>query len=171
MLTRITESFGPRARFDVPGLGLVTLAALGVVWALMRGNAAGWGSTEVLGTLLAGVVALVAFILWERRTAAPMPAPRLFAARAFSAGSASNFLLSASLFSAVFFLAQFQQTALGQGPLDAGLRLLPWMATLFIVAPVAGSLAGRIGERPLIVTGLTLQAAGMGWIALIAARG
>ena len=87
--------------------------------------------------------------------------PRMFARRGFSAGNASNFLFSASLFSAVFFMAQFQQISLGQGPLDSGLRLLPWTATLFIVAPIAGSLTNRIGERTLVTLGLTLQAAGM----------
>jgi MFS family permease len=71
----------------------------------------------------------------------------------------------------VFFLAQFLQTGLGYGALDAGLRLMPWTATLFVVAPFAGALADRIGERPLIVGGLALQAVGMGWLALIADPG
>jgi MFS family permease len=137
----------------------------------MRGNTAGWGSLEVLGALAAGAVLTIAFLAWERRVAQPMLPLRLFAARGFSAGSAANFLLSACLFSAVFFMAQFQQTALGQGPLDSGLRLLPWTATLFVVAPIAGSLVGRVGERPLVVGGLLLQAAGMAWIALVAKPG
>ncbi len=96
---------------------------------------------------------------------------QMFRSRAFASGNAAAFLMSASLFSAVFFMAQFQQVTLGQSPLDAGLRLLPWTATLFIVAPIAGSMIGRIGERPLIVTGLLAQAAGMAWIALIARAG
>src|SRR5262249_57873843 len=63
----------------------------------------------------------------------------------------------------------FLQTALGHGPLGAGLRLLPWTATLFVVAPIAGALVNRMGERSLIVFGLILQAIGMAWIAFIAA--
>ena len=50
----------------------------------------------------------------------------------------------------------------------AGIRLLPWTATLFIVAPITGARISRVGERPFAVAGLLLQAAGMGWIALIA---
>jgi MFS family permease len=96
---------------------------------------------------------------------------RLFASRSFSAGSATNFLLSSALFGAVFFMAQFLQISLGNGPLASGLRLLPWTGCLFFVAPIAGSLVDRIGERPLIVLGLTLQAIGFGWIALIASTG
>jgi MFS family permease len=96
---------------------------------------------------------------------------RLFRSRAFSSGNAGVFFLFASLFGAVFFLPQFLQTGLGQGPLDAALRLGPWTGTLFVVAPIAGALADRIGERPLLVSGLALQAAGMAWIALIAEPG
>ncbi|MGI8713359.1 MAG: DHA2 family efflux MFS transporter permease subunit [Solirubrobacteraceae bacterium] len=171
VLTRIAESRGPRVRFDGPGLVLITGAALGIVWGLMRGNAAGWGSPEVLLTLAGGAVLLVGFLIWEGRVGEPMLPLRLFASRGFSAGNVTNFLLSACLFSAVFFMAQFQQLALGQGPLDSGLRLLPWTATLFVVAPIAGSLVSRIGERPLVVAGLLLQAAGMGWIAMVATPG
>jgi EmrB/QacA subfamily drug resistance transporter len=171
VLTRVPESYGPRAPLDVPGLALVTIAAVGIVWALMRGNAAGWGSIEVVGSLAAGVAALAAFVLVERRASAPMLPLRMFTRRGFSAGTGSNFLFSASLFSAVFFMAQFQQVSLGQGPLDSGLRLLPWTGTLFVVAPIAGSLTNRVGERTLVTLGLTMQAAGMGWIALIAAPG
>ena len=74
--------------------------------------------------------------------------------------------MTAALFSAVFFFAQFLQAVLGHDPLGAGLRLLPWTATLFFVAPVAGALVDRHGERPFLVTGLTLQAAGFAYIAL-----
>jgi EmrB/QacA subfamily drug resistance transporter len=168
VLTRIPESYGPRARLDTPGLVLVTAAALGIVWGLMRGNDAGWGSAETVGTLVGGFAALVAFVLVERRVAEPMLPPRMFARRAFSAGTSSNFLLSAALFSAVFFMAQFQQISLGQGPLDSGLRLLPWTGALFIVAPVAGALTNRVGERILVTLGLTMQAAGFAWVAAIA---
>ena len=171
VLTRMRESHGPRARIDGLGLVLISGAALGIVWGLMRGNTAGWGSPEVVGALAAGAALTIAFLAWERRVAQPMLPLRLFASRGFSAGNAANFLLSACLFSAVFFMAQFQQTALGQGPLDSGLRLLPWTATLFVVAPIAGSLVGRVGERPLVVLGLLLQAAGMAWIALVAKPG
>ena len=84
--------------------------------------------------------------------------PALFSARAFAAGNAASFLMIAALFSAVFFLAQFLQAVLGHDPLGAGLRLLPWTATLFFVAPVAGALVDRHGERA--VPGRRARAAG-----------
>jgi MFS family permease len=96
---------------------------------------------------------------------------RFFRSRAFSAGNAAIFCAVGGLFCAVFFMSQFLQAGLGYGPLGAGLRLLPWTATLFFVAPVAGKLVDRFGERPFLVAGPLLQAAGLGWIALIAEAG
>ena len=168
VLTRMRESHGPKARLDLVGLLLVSGGTLGVVWGLVRGNQAGWGSAEVVAALLGGTVLAVAFVAWERRARAPMVPLGLFRLRAFSAGNAAMFFLFAALFSAVFFYAQLLQIGLGYGPLGAGLRLMPWTATFLTVAPVAGALADRIGERPLLAGGLSLQGAGMAWLALIA---
>ena len=170
VLARVPESFGPRSAPDVAGLALISGAALGIVWGLVRGNSVGWGSAEVLSSLIAGVLLGVAFVAWERRAAEPMLPMRLFASRPFSSGNAAIFFLFAALAGAVFFMAQFLQIAQHDGPLSAGLRLLPWTAALFIVAPLTGSRIARVGERPFAVAGLTLQAIGMGWIALIATR-
>jgi EmrB/QacA subfamily drug resistance transporter len=171
VLWRISESRGPRVPLDIGGLLLVTGAALGLVWGLVRGNSAGWGNGEIVGTLAAGALLTLGFIAYELRSAHPMLPMRLFRNRRFASGNAASFLMSASLFSAVFFFAQFQQNALGQSPLDAGLRLLPWTGTVFLVSPLSGALIGRIGERTLIATGLTMQAIGFAWVALIAKTG
>ena len=171
VLTRMRESFGPDTSLDIPGLALVTGGALGLVWGLVRGNQAGWGSPEVVGSLAVGALLVAAFVAWELRAREPMLPMRFFRSRAFSAGNAAIFFTFASLFGAVFFYAQLLQTGLGYGPLDAGLRLLPWTATFITVAPIAGALADRIGERPLMVGGLSLQAIGMAWLALIAEPG
>jgi MFS family permease len=171
VLTRMRESRGPDTRLDIPGLALVTAGALGLVWGLVRGNQAGWGSAEVLGALVAGAALVAAFVAWELRTREPMLPMSLFRSRAFASGNAAIFFTFASLFSAVFFFAQLLQIGLGYDPLAAGLRLMPWTATFLTVAPVAGALADRIGERPLMITGLSLQAVGMAWLALIAEPG
>src|ERR1044072_5256881 len=168
LLTKMSQSQGPDTALDIPGLALVTGAALGLVWGLVRGNQVGWGSAEVIGSLAAGVLLAIAFVAWGVRAREPMIPLTFFRSRAFSAGNAAIFFTFASLFGAVFFYAQLLQTALGYGPLDAGLRLLPWAATVMTVGPGAGAVADRIGERPLMVGGLVLQAAGMAWLALIA---
>ena len=168
---RISEGFGPAVRLDGPGLALVSAGVLGLVWALVRGNAAGWGSVEVVVSAVAGVLLLVLFVVRERRAVAPMLPLGLFRARAFSAGNAAIFFMTASLFGAVFFMAQFLQIAQGEGPLEAGVRLLPWTATLFVVAPLAGARIERFGERPFVAGGLLLQAVGMAWLAVVVTPG
>jgi predicted MFS family arabinose efflux permease len=150
---------------------MVSAAAFGVVWGLVSGNAAGWDSFEVLAALGAGMLLVGAFIARELWAPEPMLPMRLFRSRAFSAGNAAIFFTHAALFGAIFFFAQMLQTALGYGPLDAGLRLIPWTATFITVAPVVGRLVDRFGERRFMVAGLSLQALGMGWIALIAEAG
>jgi EmrB/QacA subfamily drug resistance transporter len=167
VFSRMRESHGPDTGIDIPGIALITGAALGIVWALVRGGAAGWSSPEVIATLVAGVVLAAGFVAWERRARSPMLPPGFFSSRAFSAGNTAVFLTFASLFAVVFFVAQLLQIVLGESPLEAGLRLLPWTGGFMIIAPMAGALADRIGERPLIAGGLALQAVGFAWLAVI----
>lgn len=168
VLRKIPESRGTVRRVDFGGAALSSVAVLGVVWGVVRGAAAGWASPEVIGAFVLGAVMSAAFAAWERRAPQPMVPLAYFRARTFSAGNAAGFFLTAALYGAVFFLAQYMQATFGSGPMKAGLQLLPWTATLFLVAPIAGRLVDRIGERPLVVTGLTLQAVGMFWIGLVA---
>ncbi|KJC39231.1 major facilitator transporter [Bradyrhizobium sp. LTSP885] len=164
---RLRESFGPAAPLDITGLLLVALAALALVWSLLRGNAVGWASAEVIGTLIAGVAFAAGFVPWELRAAAPMVPLRLFASRPFASGMAASVLFYAAMYGVLFLLPQFLQITLGFDALGAGLRLLPWTATLFVTAPIAGAVVNRFGERTLVVTGLLMQAIGLGWIAEI----
>jgi EmrB/QacA subfamily drug resistance transporter len=165
---RLEESTGPARRLDFGGLFLVAAAAFGLVWGLVRGPSVGWTSPEALGTLVGGALLGVVLVWWELRTAEPMLPMRFFKSPAFSAGNGAGFLLYGAMFGSAFFLTQFLQVTLGYGPFGAGLRLAPWTATVFVVSMTAGSLVNRFGERALIAGGLTLQAAGFAWIALIA---
>ena len=168
---RLRESFGPKADLDIFGMVIVAAAALALVWGLLRGNVAGWTSAEVMSPLAAGVLLAAAFVVWELRARAPMVPMRLFRSRAFAAGMTASFLFYGAMYGVLFLLPQFLQTALGYGPLGGGLRLLPWTATLFVTAPIAGAVVNKVGERPLVVIGLLMQAIGLGWIAMIAAPG
>ena len=168
VLARIEESHGPRSAPDLPGVVLVIGLSFGLAWGLVRGNEVGWTSAEVLGALGAGVVLTVALIAWELRTPHPMLPLPLFRSRAFSVGNGISFLLFASNLSIVFFLAQFLQTSRGASPLVAGLEMLPWTVPLFIGAPRAGALVDRVGERPLIFSGMLLQVVGLVSFAVIA---
>ena len=170
-LRLLPESYGPPARLDLPGVTLVSAGAVCLVWGLVHTGQAGWGSTGTVTALAVGVALLAAFCWWEGRTPEPMLPLRLLRIRAFAAGNATAFLMTGSTFAAGFFVAQYFQFALGYSPLATGVRLLPWFATPMLVSPVAGALSDRIGRRPVIVSGLLLQAIGFGWVALTASAG
>ncbi|MEV6906137.1 MFS transporter [Amycolatopsis sp. NPDC051071] len=170
-LRRVDESAGPNIRLDQVGVVLVTLGSLGLVWGLVRGNLAGWGSAEVLGALILGVVLVIAFVFWERHSEAPMLPMRFFRLRAFATANAANFCVFASLYGTLFFLPQYFQIAQGSGPFGAGLRMMPWTATLMICAPIAGRLADKYSARTFVAAGLLLQTIGMSWIVFVAGPG
>jgi EmrB/QacA subfamily drug resistance transporter len=167
-LTHLQESFGPKRKFDFIGLILAGLGALGLTWGLVRANTVGWGSAEVIASLAAGIVLVGAFIGWEHRASTPMIQLRFFSSRTFTAANAVAFFLYGGLLGALFLMSQFFQNCLGYSPLEAGVRLLPWSLPTMIVAPLAGKLADRYGNRPFMILGLMLQGVGLGWVALIA---
>ena len=166
-LTRLTETRGPDGRLDLPGLALASAGLFGIVWGLVRGNSVGWGSAQIVGSLVAGAVLIAAFVAWERRTATPMLRMEFFRNRTFSLANVASLLMSFGMFGSIFFLAQFFQTVQGYSPLASGLRILPWTAMPMLVAPIAGALSDRIGGQRLMGAGLTLQAIGLGWIAAV----
>jgi EmrB/QacA subfamily drug resistance transporter len=163
----LAESHGPRERFDPVGLVLATGGLLGIVWGVVRGNDHGWSSPEILGALGGGAVVLLAFLVWEARSDAPMLPLRLFRNRAFAATNVVSLTMSFGIFGSIFLLAQFLQTVQHYSAFDAGLRTLPWTLMPMFVAPLAGAFSDRIGGRPLMVAGLALQAIAMVWLALI----
>jgi EmrB/QacA subfamily drug resistance transporter len=166
-LTRLRESRGPSTQLDLPGLGLASTGLFGIVWGVVRGNAEGWASPEIVGPIAVGALLTAAFVLWELRTSAPMLPMRFFRNRAFAAANAASLFMFFGMFGSIFLLAQFLQTVQGYGPLGAGLRILPWTAAPIFIAPLAGALSDRIGGRPLMALGLGLQALGLGWLAAV----
>lgn len=167
-LLRFRESYGGHPRLDVVGLALATGGLFAITWAIVRTDTHAWGSTTVVAPLAAGVAIIGAFLLWERRTPQPMLSLALFRRASFSAGNGIGFCLFASLFGALFLMSQFFQIAQGRTPLQTGAGLLVWSAWGFFVAPAAARAAGRYGNRPFMLAGLTLQALGLGCLALIA---
>jgi EmrB/QacA subfamily drug resistance transporter len=166
--TRLTESRGPATRLDLPGLALASAGLLGLVFGVVRGNDHGWTSPSVLLPMIIGALLLAGFVAWELRAPEPMLPLRLFRSRGFTMTNIASLLMFFGMFGSIFLLAQFLQTVQHYSPLQAGLRTLPWTAMPVIVAPFAGSLSDRIGSRPLLATGLALQAIGLGWLAVVA---
>jgi EmrB/QacA subfamily drug resistance transporter len=165
----LTESRGPNRTLDLPGVALASSGLLGIVFGIVRAQALGWTTTTVLGSMAAGVVLLAGFVAWELRAPAPMLPMRLFKNRGFAATNGVSLAMFFGAFGSIFLLAQFFQVAQGYSPLEAGVRTLPWTAMPIFVAPVAGILSDRIGSRPLMAAGLSLQALALAYLAIVTA--
>jgi len=163
---RLRESRGPGQALDIPGVGLVTAGLFGVVLGLVRADSHGWTSAGVLGSFALGAIGLLVFVWWELRTPSPMLPMNLFRNRAFATVNVVALLMSFGMFGSIFFLSQFLQVVQHYSPFAAGLRVLPWTGMPMLVAPGAAALAERFGGRPVLATGLALQAAGIAWLAL-----
>ncbi|MET7728737.1 DHA2 family efflux MFS transporter permease subunit [Streptomyces mirabilis] len=164
----LAESRGPNNRLDVPGTLLVSLGILGLVYGLIRANGHdGWGAPQVAGPMVAGALLVAVFVLWERRSSAPMLPMRMFRNRAFSAVNAGGLLQAFAMYGVVFLITQFMQNIQHMSPTEAGVRMLPWTAMPLLIAPVAGIMSDKIGGRPVAVFGLALLAAGFAYWALV----
>jgi MFS family permease len=164
--TLLRESYGGKRKFDLGGVVLAAISLLGLTWAPVRAPVAGWSSAEVIGSLVAGVVFLIAFVVWEWRTEYAMLPVGYFKLRGFVVGNTVSFFQVFSLIGSLFMIAQLLQIGLGYDPLAAGLRILPWNCTPMLVAPLAGMLAGRFGNRPFLILGMAFQATGLAWLAV-----
>jgi EmrB/QacA subfamily drug resistance transporter len=167
-ISRLGESFGPAGKFDLRGLALGSTGLFGIVYGLVRSQSLGWGSPEVLISLIAGAVLVVAFVAHERRTDAPMLPMSFFANRGFAVTNVVSLAMYFGMFGSIFFLSQFLQNVLGNTPFQAGVKLLVWTGATMIVAPLAGYFSERLGSRLFLVAGLGLQAIALGWLATLA---
>src|SRR5436309_1185153 len=104
---RVTESRGAATKLDLPGVVLASVGLFGIVLGLVRANSLGWSSPLVLGSLIAGVALVGAFVAWETRARQPMLPIRLFASRGFSATNLASVLMFFGMFGSIFLLAQF----------------------------------------------------------------
>jgi EmrB/QacA subfamily drug resistance transporter len=166
-LFRLRETYGPSNRLDLPGLALASTGLLGIVWGVVRGNAEGWASGEILTSLVLGAILTAAYVLCELLATPPMLPMRFFRSRTFAAANGASLFMFFGMFGSIFLLTQFLQTVQGYSPLESGLRILPWTAMPIFVAPIAGALSDRIGGRPLMAAGLALQAVALGWLAAV----
>jgi EmrB/QacA subfamily drug resistance transporter len=165
----LAESRGPARRLDPAGLLLATGAIFAVTDALLRGPQAGWHSAEVLALFASAAVLAAGFVAAERRAREPLLPLRLFANTTLSAAVVCRFALFATMFGCAFLMPQYLQLAHGFSPLRTGLGVLPFTAPLMLIAPLAGRLADRYGERPVILAGGLASAAGFALLSLTVA--
>jgi EmrB/QacA subfamily drug resistance transporter len=148
---------------DRPGLVLSTAAMALLIYTIIEAPNHGWGAARTVIGFVTAVVVLVAFVAWERRTAAPMLDVGLFKNLRFSAASGSVAITFFSLMGFIFIVTLYFQFLKGYGPLDTGVRLLP-VATMVGITSVLGTgLAVRAGTKFVVAGGMLSLAAGLIW--------
>ncbi len=159
---KIRESRDPNAtRVDWPGVASFSVGLFLLVFALVRGNDEGWGSTLIVSLFAGSGVLLAAFVAIESRVREPMLPLGLFKRPSFTGVQVAAFAVSASAFALFLYFTLYFQNYLGYSPLQAGLRYLPITMVSFFVAPVAGLLLSRVPARVLMSSGLAITGTGL----------
>jgi EmrB/QacA subfamily drug resistance transporter len=167
-LRSVRESRDPQARrADVAGLITFSASLFLIVFGLLRGNDAGWGSLQILGALIGGAALLAAFIVIERVQERPMLDVSLFRRPAFVGVQAATFCLGAGMFALFPFLSIYLQDVDGYSPLGAGLRFLPITAFVFLVPLVTRRSAARAPMWALLAGSLGIVALGIALMELV----
>jgi EmrB/QacA subfamily drug resistance transporter len=148
-------------RLDLVGALLSLVAVAGTVFAIIEGPDRGWGDGLTLAGLVAGSVALVAFVRWELHVDRPMLDPRLFRNRGFSAGTLTVMVQFFASFGLFVVVLQYLQFVAGRSPLEAAAALLPLPLVMIPLARNAPRIARRVGFRRLAPLGLVLTASGL----------
>jgi EmrB/QacA subfamily drug resistance transporter len=139
---------------DYPGIAAISVGLVSLLIALDQVDDWGWGDPRVIALLVIAVVGVVGFVPLERRAGrhALIP-PAIIANRSFAASCVAILCMSATFFASLLYLPQFMERQLGFSPLEAGLGILPALATFAVVSFVAGPLYGRVGPKRLATFG------------------
>ena len=159
---RVPETRDPTARgpLDTPGASLAALGLAGITYALIEGPQRGLSASVALPGAI-GVLALAAFLAFERRSRNPMLPLDIFSSRQFAAANLITFVVYAALGGVFFLFVAFLQISLGYSPIAAGAASLPVTVLMLLLSSGSGALAQRIGPRIPLTVGPIGIAAGM----------
>jgi EmrB/QacA subfamily drug resistance transporter len=153
-----TERRETAPNLDLLGTVLYVAGLTGLVLGASRGGISGWDDALTIGSLVAAVLLLPAFVIVERRTSSPMLDLTIFENRLFAAASGAAFINGLSRFALLFVFVFYFQGAQGDDPITAGLKLAPMAIGMLISSPLAGIWADRHGSRALAALGMLVSA-------------
>ncbi|MHB8340909.1 MAG: MFS transporter, partial [Mycobacteriales bacterium] len=165
----VPESRDPAAApLDLPGLAASSAVIGLLVYTIIQAPGRGWGSVPSVGGFVLAAVLAAFFVALERRREHPMLDVRLFRTPAFSAASAAVTVAFFALFGFIFLITQYLQFIRGYGTLSTGVRILPVAVTIALGSIGGARLAGRVGTRAVVASGLVLFGAAFAWISVSA---
>jgi EmrB/QacA subfamily drug resistance transporter len=153
-LVRVKEPEVDEQRIDYPGIATISIGLVSLLVALDQVDEWGWGDPRIVAMLALAAVLIAAFVPIERRAGMSALVPRaVMRNESFRTSCIAITLMSATFFAALLYLPQFMQKHLDYSPLEAGVGLLPFLATFALVSFIAGPLYNRVGAKPLAVVG------------------
>jgi EmrB/QacA subfamily drug resistance transporter len=166
-----TRSEDETRHFDIAGAVTITLGLSAFVFALLDAETAGWASFQTIGTIVASLLLLAAFVAIELRSRAPLVPFSIFRVRTVTGANVVGILVGASLFSMFYFISLYMQQVLGYSPIKAGLSYLPLAISIILSAGIASGLVTKVGFKPILATGMGLIALGLLWFTQISVDG
>jgi EmrB/QacA subfamily drug resistance transporter len=158
-------------RYDVPGAVLVTAGLVALVYGFTEAAKpdVGWTAGSTMTLLVGSVVLLVAFAVWEMRTANPLLPMRIALDRNRGGSFLTFLLVGAGLFAMFLFLTFYFQTVLGYSALRSGFAFLPFSGGIIVSAGLVAQMLPKVGPKPLMVGGLVMSVVGMLYLTQISA--
>ncbi len=153
-LVHVEEPEAADHRIDYAGITVLSLGLVSLLVALDQVDDWGWGDPRVVFLLVLAAVMLISFLPIERRAGAHALVPKeVMRNESFTASCLAILFMSATFFAALLYLPQFMEKQLGYSPLEAGVGILPFLATFALVSFIAGPLYERVGAKRLVVLG------------------
>jgi EmrB/QacA subfamily drug resistance transporter len=166
---RLADQPDTTERVDALGVATLTVALVALLLALDEVTDLGWGDPPILALLAVFVAAMAAFVVVERRMGENALVPRdVMRNPEFTSACVAVLFTAATFFASLLYLPQFFQKLLGDSPLEAGLALVPLMATFALVSFVAGGLYERLGAKPILSLGVALMFLGILLLSFVA---
>lgn len=166
----LRESRTRKEPLDLPGALTATAGATLLVYGLVNAATHDWGDALTMGPIVGGLVLLALFVVVEARSSDPLMPLSIFSNRNRTGSYIIMFAIGAVLFAMFYFLTLFMQQVAGYSPLKTGLAFLPFAVIVMVLAGVAGQLVGKIGPKPLLMTGTLLAAGALFWFSRLSAE-
>ena len=171
MLLRESRAELEHRHFDFAGAATITGGLMLLVYALTRATTDGWGTSSTIGLLTGSAALVLAFVVIELRSKAPLLPLRIFKLRTLTAANATMLIVGAVAFSEFFILTLYLQDVLHYSAIQSGVAFAGFALTVVVASNVAQFIIGRIGVRATLTAGLLASAVSVAWLARLPVNG